>query len=253
MGTGGTTGGSDGRGGRGALGTGGANQGGCDATSCPDGCCNLGRCVNNRNDSRCGTAGQACVACDSCYQCSDAGACVPDPQARWSLSCSSAKIASTKPNGQPWDAGGFGASGAPDPYCRISNDGQIVSQTTTQTDTFTPMWDRSQGGPGRGGPGLGGPGQGGPGPGGPGPSGPGPGGPGQGGPSGGGTIAASDLLTASGRVEITVIDEDGLFFSTDTICAFVPELVSDDLQAGTATFPPVQSCQSLTIQLTCAQ
>ncbi|MFO0578881.1 MAG: C2 domain-containing protein [Polyangia bacterium] len=73
-----------------------------------------------------------CGSCASYEVCSTAtGTCGINPSSTWVLGVDSARIASTKSNGDAWDA--FG--GAPDPFVMI--DGR---QTSTQQDTFTPVW-----------------------------------------------------------------------------------------------------------------
>ncbi|MBL8911355.1 MAG: hypothetical protein JNM17_11740 [Archangium sp.] len=67
-----------GNGGGGAMGGGSGGGGGgatiCDATTCPNGCCDGTTCVMNQIASQCGRAGQACQQCPSGESCVD-GAC----------------------------------------------------------------------------------------------------------------------------------------------------------------------------------
>lgn len=72
-----------------------------------------------------------CGSCLAYEQCTSAGTCAINPNSTWFFAADSAVIASTKSNGDAWDA--FG--GAPDPYLVL--DGR---RTTAKQDTFTPSW-----------------------------------------------------------------------------------------------------------------
>ena len=68
-------------------------------------------------DKACGTAGAACQTCGACFRCSMKRACEADPKANWAISCQSAMILPTRPNGSAWDPPGnnLGNSSKPDP------------------------------------------------------------------------------------------------------------------------------------------
>lgn len=72
-----------------------------------------------------------CGSCLAYEQCTSAGTCAINPNSTWFFAADSAAIASTKSNGDAWDA--FG--GAPDPYVLL--DGR---RTSAKQDTFTPSW-----------------------------------------------------------------------------------------------------------------
>lgn len=72
-----------------------------------------------------------CGSCARYEQCLSSGLCGINPNSSWLLAVQNAKIASTTPSGEAWDA--FG--GAPDPFVVL--DGQ---RTRTVQDSFTPTW-----------------------------------------------------------------------------------------------------------------
>lgn len=74
---------------------------------------------------------RTCGSCLSYEQCMPSGSCGINLNATWFFAVDSARIASTKTTGDAWDA--FG--GAPDPYVVLD-----TRRTTTQQDTFTPVW-----------------------------------------------------------------------------------------------------------------
>ena len=74
---------------------------------------------------------RTCGSCLSYEQCMPSGSCGINPNSTWFFAVDSARIASTKTTDDAWDA--FG--GAPDPYVVLD-----TRRTTTQQDTFTPLW-----------------------------------------------------------------------------------------------------------------
>jgi hypothetical protein len=221
----GGNGGTMGAGGGGQAGAGGsAGAGGAGGASPPcgpstcDGCCTAeGACVKGHNDQACGTAGAACVACDACHQCSSAtGVCDPNPSAHWDVVCVSALVTPTKPGNVSWDPVMPGVSPAPDPFCQFTINGVWAARTTTILNTTAPVWNQGITPPNV-------------------------------------DVTESYLVGQAGTWAVAVLDDDLNQVTTEPICAVIPHLTAADFAAGTVTFPPMQSCTSLTIQLVCAE
>ena len=183
-------GGNGGAGGTGAGGVSGSSGGGhgdtCNASSCPNGCCQNGQCVTNRTSQACGNGGGACAPCGACLRCGSAGACEPDPSSSWKVTCVSAKVSATKPNGQVWDpAYSSPPQSNADPFCRLdTRDGRSRS-SPIMMDTLTPVWNADVT------------------------------------PTSGGGLTAS-LLLGQGQWTITVLDDDPAVPTTETICTVSP-------------------------------
>ena len=189
----------------------------CDSSSCPNGCCQNGQCVTNRNSQACGNGGGACAPCRACLRCSSAGACEPDPSSSWRVTCVSATVSDTKPNGQVWDpAYSSPPQSNADPLCRLdTKDGRSRSSPVAM-DTLTPVWNADVT------------------------------------PTSGGGLTAS-LLLGQGQWTITVLDDDPAVPTTETICTVTPQLSATTLGSGMLDFSNVGSCKELTLTVACVQ
>lgn len=208
--------GSGGMRGTGGSGTGGAAA--CNPSTCPTGCCGAnGNCVTtNQNDQRCGTAGAACMPCGTCFQCG-AGACQPRPAARWTMTAGSATVAATKVGNMTWDPmmpPGMGPQ--PDPFCQLTVNGVSAARTTSILNTVSPVWNQPLVPTNM-------------------------------------DLTSDFLMAQPARWTLGVFDDDGTQTLFETMCTVTPHLTAADLTAGMVTFPPTQSCTSLSIQLTCAE
>jgi len=190
----------------------------CGPSTCPTGCCQDNQCVTMPTDKACGTAGAACQTCGPCFRCSTKRACEADPKANWAISCESAVILPTRPNGSSWDPPGstFGNGSKPDPYCSLwSSDGGDGS-TAVITDTLTPSW-----------------------------------------PSAGNvtslTRGVSTTVLLAGGWTISVFDMDGMgpVGAAETICTTTPSVSSSDLRSGGFTVNDVGSCSEIVLGFTC--
>ncbi len=111
---------------------------GCDATSCPNGCCNGNLCLSGDTAIACGDGGEPCSTCALCFTCSATHKCEVNPDSRWTVSCDSAEIKPQKSPGVNWDT----ASLYPDPYCAWEMPFGTFSPLVTsfRTDDLTPSW-----------------------------------------------------------------------------------------------------------------
>jgi hypothetical protein len=214
-------GGNAGAAGASAGGVSGSSGGGhgdtCNASSCPNGCCQNGQCVTNRTNQVCGNGGGACAPCGACLRCGSAGACEPDPSSSWKVTCVSATVSATKPNGQVWDpAYSSPPQSNADPFCRLdTRDGRSRSSPIVM-DTLTPVWNADVT------------------------------------PTSGGGLTAS-LLLGQGQWTITVLDDDPAVPTTETICTVTPQLSATTLGSGMLDFSNVGSCVDLTLTVACAK
>ena len=220
----GTT-GSAGVSGGGAAGTSTGGRGGagghaatCGPSTCPTGCCQDNQCVTMPTDKACGTAGAACQICGACFRCSTKRACEADPKANWAISCESAMVLPTRPNGSAWDPPGNGVlnGSKPDPYCSLwSSDGGDGS-TLAITDTLAPSW------------------------------------PGSGNVTSM-TRGVSTTVLFAGGWTVSVLDQDGdgPLGSSETICTTTPSVSSADLHDGELTVSDVGSCTEIVLGFTC--
>jgi hypothetical protein len=144
------------------------------------------------------------------------------------MTCSSAVLSATQPNGQPWDAPqsggpgfpgngqgpGPGVTGAelPDPSCQLSF-GLWTSDASTSVlmNTLTPSWNESIT------------------------------------PT---PLTAGQLMSQAMPWSITVSDDDERVTS-DLACKVTPELTAAEFTAGEVTFTNVESCTKLSVHLTC--
>jgi hypothetical protein len=141
------------------------------------------------------------------------GACTPDETARWSLTCVSATVTPTH-NGLSWDPA-TPLSPLPDPYCRLTIDGDVRGTTDIETETLAPVWNQSISG------------------------------------NSGTNLTTSVLTGPMSRWAISVIDSDGA--TDDSICQVSGRLTAADLTAGMVVFSNKESCNTLTVKITCAQ
>jgi hypothetical protein len=105
---------------------------------------------------------------------------------------------------------------APDPFCQLTINGVSAARTATILNTFMPAWNASITPTTR-------------------------------------ALTEDLLVSQAGSWAVAVFDDDGNQTVFEPICTVSPNLTPDDFAAGTVTFPPTQSCLSLTIQLSCAQ
>ena len=68
----------------------------CDATSCPNGCCDANKQCHASANATCGMAGAACKACASGQECNAAGSCVCDAASCAAGCCSSGACVTTE-------------------------------------------------------------------------------------------------------------------------------------------------------------
>lgn len=94
------------------------------SASCPDDC-PAGVCT--------WTAPETCLGDTLCVNQS----CVPAYGRVYSLSVVRAEISQFMFDGSTWDAAG----GAPDPFCVLTLNGQLLLTTSAPADTFTPVWN----------------------------------------------------------------------------------------------------------------
>jgi hypothetical protein len=158
-----------------------------------------------------------CAPCGACLRCGSVGACEPDPSSRWKVTCVSAKVSATKPNGQVWDpAYSSPPQSNADPFCRLdTRDGRSRSSPIVM-DTLTPVWNADVT------------------------------------PTSGGGLTAS-LLLGQGQWTITVLDDDPAVPTTETICTVTPQLSATTLGSGILDFSNVGSCIDLTLTVACVQ
>ena len=66
--------------------------------------------------------------CGACFRCGASGACEPILNSSWKVSCVSAKVNATKPNGQVWDSAySSPPQNNPDPFCQLeTKDGRTL-------------------------------------------------------------------------------------------------------------------------------
>jgi len=69
--------------------------------------------------------------------------CGLDPQSRWRVHASTARIAATKLGGAGWDSLGGDPDGYVDLYCPATNSG-ITDSSSPVTNSFTPSWTDGQ-------------------------------------------------------------------------------------------------------------
>jgi hypothetical protein len=173
------------------------------------------------DDQACGNAGAQCHPCAACFQCGSSHTCDLDPSSSWTVTCDSAVIKSTKPNGMTWDTGvgPNNSSSNPDPYCRLSTTDGRSRSTNAIMDDLTPMWNASVT------------------------------------PTSGGGLTAQ-LIMGSGWT-ITVLDQDNTMGpsggSSEVICQTTPSVTAAVLDSGTLTVSGVDSCTSLVLGFMCAQ
>jgi hypothetical protein len=210
--------------GSGAAGTGGrGGRGGslgCTPSTCPDGCCQGNQCITNTTDQMCGSGAVSCHACDPCFRCGTSHSCEPDPSAGWTVTCVSASIKSTKPNGTPWDpATGFGTSALPDPYCQLQTSDSRVRATMALMDTLTPVWNANVT------------------------------------PTTGGGLTEQELV-ANGWT-ISVFDQDPAVGpggpTSELVCSTKPAVDGTTLSAGSLEISNVGSCITLDLAFMCAK
>jgi hypothetical protein len=155
-------------------------------------------------------AGGGCGACPPCMRCAD-GACGVDPASLWKVSCVSATIAPTKPNGDPWDPALAGTA-APDPQCSFWLGNSMASQTSVLANTLMPIWNESITPSSR--------------------------------------FTAGLLSSQSSPWSIRVTDDDPPA-GAETICSVSPALDAEAFASGSRSFAQVGSCAMLTIGLEC--
>jgi hypothetical protein len=129
----------------------------------------------------------------------------------WKITCVSASIAATNPNGDRWDPG-MGGSSAPDPFCEFGFHGTGQKDTTTVADTFAPTWNEDV-------------------------------------TPANIKLTPSWVMSQAGSWSILVADSDGKI--SDGICEVFPPLTASSFSSGTVVFSNVQSCNKLTLLLTC--
>ena len=111
-------------------------SGTCNATSCPNGCCQGSTCLGfaQQTNLLCGKSGAACVSCGS-YACSN-GACGDN----WKVGVVSC-VAANKASGD-WDPFGFTGK-LPDPMVLVTVKASNVSgQTKFVDDNLTPTFNQ---------------------------------------------------------------------------------------------------------------
>jgi hypothetical protein len=142
------TGGAAGSGMAGAAGRAGSNGGGCNPTSCANGCCAGNECVRTPSAQQCGLMGGTCMRCSPCDLCTPRGQCALDPMSPWTIVANSAQLMRTPPGGGTWDPP-FGDEGgpAPDPFCEFENPArdfsiQTAGVTSTVPDAFSVTWNQ---------------------------------------------------------------------------------------------------------------
>jgi hypothetical protein len=187
----------------------------CDTSSCPNGCCRNGQCVTDRNDQACGNGGVMCAPCGPCLRCGSVGACEPDPSSNWKITCVSARVSATKPNGQVWDpAYSSPPQSNADSFCRLDTQDGRSRSSPIKMDTLTPVWNADVT------------------------------------PTSGGGLTAN-LLLGQGQWTITVLDDDPAVPTTETICTVMPQLTATSLGSGMLDFSNVGSCIDLTLTVAC--
>ena len=195
----------------------------CGPQNCGNGCCAGTVCVRNPTLQRCGHGGEACELCGACQRCSGMGACEVDPMSQWMITAVSAKIAPKYPDGSDWDPAGEKFGGPlPDPFVEFEMPplvsgkgppaGGVVGDTTTKTDTLSPMWNESL--------------------------------------TGGATLRARDLLAGGESWLLWVGDEDNNSLA-DTVCEITDPMSPTAFAAGGFTRTNLDGCAALTIKLTC--
>ena len=164
-----------------------------------------------------GEGGGRCEPCGACFRCGASGACEPDPNSSWKVSCVSAKVNATKPNGQVWDpAYSSPPQSNPDPFCQLeTKDGRTRSSPVVM-DTLSPTWNADLT------------------------------------PTSGGGLTAS-LLLGQDQWTVTVLDDDPAVPTTETICTVTPALDATALESGEVMFHDEGSCTQLTLGLACAE
>jgi hypothetical protein len=133
----------------GAGGRAGSNGGGgCNPTSCANGCCAGNQCVRSPSAQQCGVMGTSCMRCAPCDLCTTRGQCALDPMSPWTIVANSAQLGRTPPGGGTWDPP-FGDEGgaAPDPFCEFENPArdfsiQTAGVTSTVPDDFSVTWNQ---------------------------------------------------------------------------------------------------------------
>jgi len=213
----------------GAAGAGGALA--CGPKTCATGCCDGDRCVTTHTTDKCGANGAACTKCNSCFRCSNAGACEVDPMSTWKIVCVAATLSSTKSNFQSWDqwdqmngpGGPIGGGGPgnnstdllPDPFCQLSVGigDNVVGTTAILDNTTTPRWNEAI-------------------------------------TSALSPLTAGQLTSQSTPWAITVQDDDGKD-RPELACRVAPQLTASDFVSTDVTFNNVQSCLTLNLHLTC--
>jgi hypothetical protein len=104
----------------------------------------------------------------------------------------------------------------PDPFCQLAVEGNAQARTTTELNTFLPIWNQSITPTNM-------------------------------------DLRQNDLVGQGTPWTVAVIDDDANGLLNDPVCSIAPRLTNADFKTGTVTFPPTQSCISLTIQLICAE
>jgi hypothetical protein len=157
-----------------------------------------------------------CIICGPCFRCAASGAtCEVEPESIWLVTCESATIAMTMPNGAAWDsgAGSDGTGPAPDPFCQFisAQDPTFGGETSWPDDTFTPVWGQAVG-----------------------------------------TIRPSMLAAPGARFEVWLGDDDGSLRSFDQICTVPFRPGPADFDAGGVQLASEPACR-IKLSLACTQ
>jgi hypothetical protein len=143
------------------------------------------------------------------------GACAPDPNAPWVVSCVSAQIAPTKSTGAVWDSTSNSPPGTyPDAVCELLLEDGRSRETPIVTDSLTPAWNASVT------------------------------------PQNGGPLTAKFLMSSQSHWRISVVDRDAA--DDDAVCSTLPVPTAADLEKGSLVLTNA-SCTKLTVGFTCAQ